>query len=224
MTELPVPKAARLQRPAWRDARLVVGVLLVLVSVAVGSAVVAAADDRSPVYAASRPLVPGQALEQDDLTRVDVQLGAQASGYLTAGQGLAPGRFVLREVAAGELVPAGAVGSKDQVSVQPLTLTIDAGAAAPLLIGSRVDVYVNPVDTGSSAVGKAFTGPELVLRGVSVSSLPRAANGLSGGTSGDRPVQVMAPTGAIKGLIAKVDLGARVTVVPVAGTPLKVEQ
>ena len=49
MSDLPVPTAARLKRPGWRDARLVVGVVLVLASVVLGSWVVARLDDRVPM-------------------------------------------------------------------------------------------------------------------------------------------------------------------------------
>jgi hypothetical protein len=218
VTDLPVPKATRLQRPAWRDARLLVGLLLVLASVALGSVVVAHADDRTAVYAARVPLVPGQPLMSDELVRIDVQLGSELPRYLSAAQGLAPDRYVLREVQPGELVPVAAVGSKDQVGVQPLMLTVDAGGAAALKVGSRVDVYVNPVDARATAAAKAFTGPELVLRGVSVASLPQTGSGLGGGSAGERAVQVMAPSNSIKDIIGEVDLGARVTVVPVAGS------
>ncbi|NYG07720.1 hypothetical protein BJ986_002207 [Phycicoccus badiiscoriae] len=224
MTDLSVPRATRLQTPGWRDARLVVGVMLVVTSAGLGSFVVAHADDRTPVYAARGPLVPGQRLGDDNLVRVDVQLGSDLSRYLGAAAELGPDRYVLREVGAGELVPAAAVGGKDQVGVQPLTLSIGAGSAAALRVGSRVDVYVNPADRGAAAAGKGFTGPELALAGVSVSSLPRTSGGLGGGAAGDRPIQVMAPTHQIKEIIGMVDLGARVTVVPVAGTSLRVDQ
>lgn len=222
MSDLPVPKASRLQKPAWRDARLLVGVLLVLASVVLGSYVVAHADDRTAVYAAAGPLVPGQRVSEDDLTRVEVQLGSQATSYLSASQGLAADRYVLREVRAGELVPVSSVGSHDDIDVQPLTLLVDAGAAASLEVGSQVDVYVNPAEPDQAGGGKRFTGPQLALQGVSVSGLPQTSSGLGGGSvTGDRPVQVMAPTERIKDIIGKVDLGARVTVVPVAGTVLR---
>lgn len=225
MSDLPVPKASRLQKPAWRDSRLVVGLLLVLASVVLGSFVVAHADDRVAMFAAAGPLVPGHKLTEGDLTRVDVQLGAQAARYLSAEQGLAPDRYVLREVRAGELVPASSVGSHGDIEVQPLTLLVDAGSVASLEVGSQVDVYVNPADPDEAAGGKHFTGPELALQAVSVSGLPRASGGLGGGSlSGDRPVQVMAPTDRIKDIIGKVDLGARVTVVPVAGSALQGNQ
>ena len=217
MSDLPVPKATRLQRPAWRDARLLVGLVLVLGAVVVGSAVVTAADDRTPMYAARVALVPGQTLDEDDLVRVDVQLGSQQDRYLSVDPGLAPERFVLREVAAGELVPSVAVGGRDQVSVQALTLPVDAGSVAALTVGSRVDVYVNPADPRATGT-HAFTGPVLALEGVSVARLPKTAGGLSGGAGGDRPVQVMAPRERIKDLIGQLDDGARVTVVPVPGS------
>jgi hypothetical protein len=224
MTDLPVPKAARLRRPRWRDTRLLVGVLLVLASVALGSLVVAHVDDRTAVYAARGPLVPGQRLTDHDLSRVDVQLGAELPRYLPATAALAPDRFVLRPVPAGELVPAAALGDRDDVGVQPLVLTVDAGAAAALQVGSVVDVYVNRVDPAAGGSAAGFVGPELTLEAVSVSSLPRGSGGLGGGSAGDRAVQVMAPTPRIKEVIAAVDQGARVTVVPVAGSSLRVEQ
>lgn len=217
MSDLPVPKATRLQRPAWRDARLLIGLVLVVASVAVGSTVVAAADDRTAMYAARGPLVPGQPLTEDDLVRVDVQLGSAGQRYLSADAGLAPERFVLREVAAGELVPAVAVGERDRVSVQALTLSVDAGTVAALGVGSRVDVYVNPTEPGATRAD-AFAGPVLALEGVSVASLPKTSGGLSGGAGGDRPVQVMAPRQRIKDIIGQVDDGARVTMVPATGS------
>jgi hypothetical protein len=213
VSDLPVPKATRLQRPAWRDARLLIGLVLVIASVAVGSTVVAAADDRTAMYAAREPLVPGQALTEDDLVRVDVQLGSQGQRYLSAGAGLAPERFVLREVAAGELVPAVAVGGREQVGVQALTLSVDAGTVAAIGVGSRVDVYVNPAAAGGNRAD-SFAGPVLALEAVSVASLPKTSGGLSGGAGGDRPVQVMAPKERIKDIIGQVDDGARVTIVP----------
>ena len=39
MAELPRPTAARLRQPSWRDTRLVVGVVLVLLSMAIGAKV-----------------------------------------------------------------------------------------------------------------------------------------------------------------------------------------
>ena len=157
MTDLPSRPANRLRKPSWRDTRLLAGVLVVLLCTVAGSLVVAHADDRVPMYAASVALVPGQALDAGSLTRVDVQLGADTAGYLSAAEALPADDFVLREVRPGELVPRSALGSKDQVSVQPVTINVDATSALTLVRGSVVDIYVNPPKPG-------VTGSNDVLR------------------------------------------------------------
>ena len=120
MTDLPAPEASRLRRPSWTDARLVIGVLLVLVSTALGSLAVAHAGDTAPVYAARGVLVAGQAITASDVRRVDVRLGDGGAAYLSAADDLPPDAFVLREVRAGELIPASAVGSRADVALQPV--------------------------------------------------------------------------------------------------------
>lgn len=222
MVDVPTPKASRLQKPSWKDARLLVGVLLVLAATVLGSLTVAAADDRVPMYAASGPLVPGQPLTVERLTRVDVQLGDASSGYLPAASPVPQGAYVLREVRPGELVPLSAIGDGDDVQVQPLTLTVDANSAAPLVVGSVVDVYVNPVAENGDATGRDFAGAELALEAVSVAGLPQSGGRLGGGRS-DQAVQVMAPKDQIRDLIGQVDLGARVTLVPVPGSRLRTD-
>lgn len=222
MPELPAPTASRLRKPSWRDGRLLVGVLLVLLSAMVGSLALARADDRVPVYAAKGPLLPGEALTADRVGRVDVQLGDATASYLSAASGLPQDRYVLREVRQGELVPMSAVGGQDQVSVQPLTLMVDATSASALVVGSVVDVYVNPPVKGSSTGD--FHGPELALRAVSVSRLPRSSTGIGSVTTATQAVQVMAPGVQVKELIAQVDVGAKVTVVPVPGSDVRTDR
>lgn len=223
MPEIATPRASRLQKPSWKDTRLLVGILLVLAATVLGSLTVAAADDRVPMYAASGQLVPGQPLSPERLTRVDVQLGDRAARYLSAGAALPTDAYVLREVRQGELVPLSAIGSQGDVDLQPLTLVVDSRSAAPLVVGSVVDVYVNPVDPQGDAAGRDFKGAELALESVAVAGLPGTGGRLSG-SQAERAVQVMVPKDRIRDLIGQVDLGARVTLVPVSGSKLGGDQ
>ena len=127
---------------------------------------------------------------------------------------------MLREVRPGELVPRSAIGAEGDVRVQPLTLRVDANSAAPLLVGSVVDVYVNPVREDGNPTGRDFAGAELALESVSVAGLPQTGGSLAG-SQADRAVQVMAPKDRIRDLIGQIDLGARVTLVPVPGSRLR---
>lgn len=215
---LATPRASRLQRPGWRDGRLVVGVLVVLLSVVIGAKVVASADDTTPVYAAARALVPGQVLTTADLTRVDVRIDGGEGPYLRADQDLAPGSFALREVRAGELLPATAVGDKADVTVRPVTVPADATSVSRLTTGSVVDVWVNPKmdSVGADTFGK----PNRLLESASVAGLPEEG-GARFGSSGTTGVQLMVPDERVQDLIAAIDQGARVTLVPVPGSPLQ---
>ncbi len=217
MSDPPVPAATRLRPPSWRNARLLAGVALVLGSAAVGSLVVARVDDRVPMYAARQALVPGQTLSVDQLTRVDVQLADVADGYLSGGGPPPEGAVVLREVRAGELVPLAALGSAKDAARQPLMLTVEATSASALVVGSVVDVYVNLPSHGSGAE-QDFAGAERALERAPVVALPTSGTRLGGGAGATRAVQVMVPDDRVRGLIDQIDQGARITVVPVAGS------
>lgn len=218
MSDLTTPTAQRLRKPSWRDSRLLIGLLLVLASTAIGAFVMSRADDRAPMYAAKSGLVAGQPLTADDVVRVDVQLGEAATDYVSADGGLPADHFVLREVRAGELIPATAVGNREEAMNQPVALQVDATAASTLQVGSVVDVYVNrPEAPAKGSVGRAsFAGPERALAGVMVVALSEDGR-VMGGSGDTRPVQVMVPTDQVQELIGDVDLGAKITLVAVPG-------
>lgn len=207
----PARPARRLQRPGWRDLRLVVGVLLVLVSVAGGLRLVSALDDTTPVYAAARDLLPGQAVTEDDLVAVPVRMGEPLAGYVDASVPVAPGTYLLRQVGAGELVPAAALGSAREALDKTVGVPVDATAAAGLRAGTVVDVWVSRRD--GEAVGEGYLDPELLLAGAVVESVPADGPGLGSGL-GRTSVQVVVPADEVGGVIAAVDQDARVTLVP----------
>lgn len=215
MTELPKATAKRLQKPSWRDSRLIVGIVLVLLATTAGAKMVASADDRVAVYAAAQPLKPGDQLSTDNLTRVQVQLGDGMQAYLPATGAVPADTFVLREVRPGELVPRSAVGGRDQVSVQPLTVEVDANSAAALVVGSVVDVWVSERDPASTQ--ERYLDAKLALEAVSVARLP-SEQGRFGTAAASAAVQILVPRAEVRTVIAAADKRARVTLVPVAGS------
>lgn len=219
MAELPKPTAARLQKPSWRDTRLVVGVVLVLLSVAVGAKAVAAADDTVPMYAAVASLVPGQPVTQGDVKRVDVQLGADRSRYVAADHDIAPDTFALREVRPGELLPRTALGTKTGIDLKPVSVPVDAGGAAQLVAGSIVDVWVNAKDRSSAA--EKYGKPVKSIEATPVVHPPETGRGGLGAASGTTAVQIMVPEARVQALIAAIDQGAKITLVPVPGSPTR---
>ncbi|MBC7558833.1 MAG: hypothetical protein H7270_05635 [Dermatophilaceae bacterium] len=219
MAELPRPTAGRLHKPSWRDTRLVVGVVLVLLSVTVGAKAFAAADDTVPMYAAAASLVPGQPVTQRDVRRVDVQLGVDRHWYVAADHDIAPDTFALRDVRPGELLPQSALGTRSANDLKPVSVLVDAGAAAQLAAGSIVDVWVNAKDPSSSA--EKYGKPDKTLEAATVARTPETTAGGLGAASGQTAVQVMVPEAGVQDLIAAIDQGAKITLVPVPGSPTR---
>lgn len=206
--------ARRVRRPAWNDARLLVGAALVLLSVAGGARLVASVQETTPVYAAGEVLVPGERVDPEDLVVVDVRLADGAGRYVDAEQDWPGELYAVRVVGPGELLPRGAVGSERQVRDRTVTVPVDPAAVQGLQVGASVDVWVSARD--EEAVGERYQAPTLVLQEAMVAGLPQERGALGVGTS-SAAVQVVVPQQEVAGVIAAVDQGGKVTLVPGAG-------
>lgn len=166
----PSPPALRLERPSWRDARLVWGVLLVLGSVLLGARVLGTADRTTPVWQTTRALAAGTVLTEEDLALTDARLVRVGDSYLT---GDSPVGYVLtRAVGAEELLPRQAVAPADQLrDRREVTVSVEAGRLGPDLgHGGVVDVYVTPTAEGRA---EQVATPRLVLAAATVLTVDR---------------------------------------------------
>ena len=211
--DLAAPVATRLRPPSWRDPRLVVGILVVLLAVVLGSLVVSAADDTVPVYAAARTLTPGDAVGPGEVRVVDVRLDDE-SRYLSANQDLPDGLVALRSVGEGELLARSGLGDASALEVKPVGIPADGVLPAGLVKGSRVDVWVSLPDPARAG---AFTEPERLVEAAEVSEVAESGGALgSGGTS---TVQVLMDDEPLRDTLAALANGAEVALVLVPGGP-----
>jgi hypothetical protein len=212
--KLAEPAAKRLQRPSWRNTRLLVGLVLILLGTALGAKVVASADDTVPMYAALAGIRPGDHLGAENLRRVDVQLGDEAARYLSARAAVPEDSYALREVPEGELIPASAVAGRSAVTVQAVTVEVDANSARTLPQNAVVDVWVSPRDPQSTQ--ERYLDATLALQRVSVSPVTQDS-GRFGASSSTMAVQLRVPRDKVAEVIGAVDKQARFTLVPVPG-------
>jgi len=186
-TEHPSPQATRVGAPRWLDLRLVVGVLLVLGSVAVGARVVAAADDTVPVLVAAQDLTVDRPLTAALVQTRQVLLEDGLARYLSGD--VPEGYVMVRPVEAGELVPRSAVAPAGQVAEDLRYVTLALPAAelpAGLRAGRVVDVWVAPDGEAAGAVA------ELLLAGITVTDVGGDGGGL--GVSGTERAVTLAVT------------------------------
>lgn len=210
---LPAPVAPRLRRPSWRDPRLVVGVVIVAVAVALGSWAVAAAGRTVPVYAADAALTPGEPVDVDHLRTVDVRLDPGTELYLRADEPLPEDVVALRVVDPGELVARSAVGSAEDVDVRSVAVPVDQAVSERVAPGSVVDLWSVPqAPSGSTqAVGE----PKAVVRGVVVEQVDAAGSGLV--VDGGATLHVLVGTDRLPAVLKALGSPDSVTVVPRAG-------
>jgi hypothetical protein len=180
VSDLPAPSASRLTRARWLDARLLIGLLLVLLSVVVGAKVLADADQRVQVWSVTRDLGADTPLSGDDLRAASVSLDDATGRYLSAGQAL-DGLVLTRPVGQGELLPVSAVGRAGATEQRRIVIEVDRFGVAGLDRGRVVDVYV----VHETASGEEPQPPELVRSGVTVAEDGKSGGGAFGG-SGDR--------------------------------------
>lgn len=208
---LPEPVAARLRRPRWRDPRLLTGLVVVALSVALGSWVVASASRTVPVFVADGALTPGEPVTADVLRTADVRLGAGTGRYLAADEPLPADLVALRVVDDGELVPLSALGAG--ADVRSVAVPVASGLSDRIRPGAVVDLWFVP-DAPVTPTADA-PEPSTLARDVVVEQLDAEDGAIV--VDGTVTLHVLVPTDALPTVLAGVSGAGTVAVVPVAG-------
>lgn len=215
--DLPAPTAARLRRPGWRDPRLLAGVAMVAVAVALGAWAVRTAQATVGVYAVRDAVVPGQTIGVDDLVVVDAGLPAAALGeYVAADEPLPDGLVALRTVGAGELLPQGAVGDAADVLLRPVAVPVRSAPSDEVVPGAAVDVWFTPAQDSRAVDEGADAAPRVLAEAVTVAQVQRPDGAFSG--SGASVVHVLVPVATLPDLLAALSAEGSLDAVPVPGS------
>jgi hypothetical protein len=140
--------------------------VLVTGSVVAGARILSGADDMTAVWAASSDLVAGQTLTADDLsaTRLRFDESADEQRCLPVGDELPVDLTLDRPLAAGELVPAGALGEEAADDTVAVSIAVAAEhVPTDLVRGSHVDVWVIGEDRRQRAAAELVLDDVLIL-------------------------------------------------------------
>ncbi|WP_315097579.1 SAF domain-containing protein [uncultured Cellulomonas sp.] len=212
--DLPTPVAGRLRRPGWRDPRLLAGLAMVAASVLLGSWAVRTAQATVPVYVTRAAMVPGDRITAEDLAVVDVRLGTvNLDHYLRADAPLAADEVVVRAVGRGELVPASAVGSAEDLDLRPVSVTLERAPSGDVVPGALVDLWFTPPAPDDDG---ATTDPRELAAGLTVAEVTTSSGAFS--ASGGGAVHVLVPSALLPDVLTALAADGTVDVVPVLGT------
>lgn len=191
------------------DPRLVIGVLLVVASVAGVYAIVTAADRSALVYSATGPLAPGERVYPADLGLSTVRLGDSMDHYLKAGDVSSDGVLITRAIAAGELIPASAVGSPASLRLASVVVGVNGQLSKSIAPGAVVDVWASPT------LDDRMFGPPTVLVGSATVVRVLDSSGIIANDRG-RAVELLIPRDRIARVLEAIADESAVSLVPVS--------
>lgn len=161
-----------------------------------------------PVLTAARTIVPGEVIESDDLTVVDVSLGSAADIYAGPGM-LEPGMVATRAIPAGEFVPRASVGVPEDLA--STSVVVQSATEIPSTIGPGSVVEVWAAAQHERGV---FDTPRLLIAEATVLSVTREDRMLAGaGVS----IELVIDRGDVQRALAALSDGSALSVVPGAG-------
>ena len=195
-------------RPFWADARFLLGIALIVISVAGVLLVVASARQTAPVFAAARTIVPGESVSADDLRVVEVALGGAGDVYASPTS-LAPGAVATRTIEAGELVPRGAMGEASASTTTTVVIATVGDVSATVAPGSVVEVWAAPAgDRGD------YGTPRILVPSATVVSVSRDDAVVSGTQVS---MELVIPRADVAATLTALGDGSGLSVVPVTG-------
>ena len=183
-----------------------VGILLVLASVAGVVFLVGSTDRTTEVYAARDGIAVGETLTPENVVRVKVRLGDAEQHYITASDGLPQGTVAVQRIAKDQLVPRASLGEVDQLNRKPVAIQVEQSLPSQAVPGARVDVWVAQPDAKNG-----FSEPKLVLPGAEIAEVTTGSTAL--GSSKTTVLMVLVEDGQMPALLGAQANEAKISVV-----------
>ena len=194
------------------DPRLIIGIVLVVGSVAGVWAIVTTVDDTVEVYITPEVLVPGERIGAAQLVVQRATLPSRGAQYLRPGDVPAGGLVVLRAVGEGEVISHAAVGSARGIRLS--AVVVETGGLLPRAVraGASVDLWSASVGEGGEVGAPAVIASEaIVVRLVASDSIV--------GTTDATAVELLIPDDRVARVIETLARGDALAVIP-TGVPL----
>lgn len=203
----------RTPKSFWFDPRFGIGIALVVVSVLGVLGIVTSADTSVQVFAARSALTPGDKIAATDLVATSVRLGQVDAKYVRVSAFPAGGLVVTRTIAAGELVPASAVGASSGSKVASVVVTVHGALPKSVAAGAVVDLW-----SASQTENRTF-GPPIVLTPSATVVRVIAPDGIAAGQNSNA-VELLVQRSRLASVLEAIANDDEISLVPV-GLPVK---
>lgn len=196
---------SRSPRAFFGDLRFLIGVVLVVASVAGVWLLVSTSRQTTPVLQATRTVLPGETISSAELQVVEVGLGALGDSYL-APQSLEPGAVAVRTLTAGELVPLAAVGDPDDLRTTSVVIRSTAVPADVTGVAVVELWHAPPLEDG-----RAFEAPRILVADAVIARVAEEDGMLAGART---DVEVVVDRDDVADVLAAITGGDAISIVP----------
>lgn len=197
---------SRLRKPSWKDPRLLLGLLLVLLSTAGTISLVASLDRGIEVYVARKGIPAGDHLVAGDFERSTMRLGGAETQYLRADQPFPEGMIATAFVGKGQLVPTSSIAAARTLTSKPVAVLVEGVLPEQLQEGAAADLWVAAPDERNG-----FKEPHLLVRAGDVVKVVQ--NQQAFGANASQVVIVLIPDGQLSQVLAAQANKSRISLV-----------
>lgn len=196
------------------DSRLIVGVLLVVASVAGVVLVISAWYRTTNVYIATEALAPGDDLTEARISLVEVRADATNAHYLSPDALPAEPAVITRAVGAGEMIPLSALGAADTEQAA-VVVSIAGSPPSGVETGVAVELWAaQPAEQhGQHAEPEIIVPEAIVVRRVNHERMVGSAA---------VELELRVPDSHLSAVLAATTAGAQMHVVPLYHSPATV--
>lgn len=193
-------------RAYWGDIRFLIGIVLVILSIAGVWLIVSSARQTTPVLQADRTIAQGEVLVSDDFRVVEVGLGGVLESYL-APQDLHPGMVAARTLADGELLAVTATADAESSRTTSIVVESSVGIPESVSVGTQVELWFAPPVSD----GDGFDAPRILAADVVVASIPEVDGMLAQRRAA---LELVIDRADVADVLAAITSGAALSVVP----------
>ncbi|MFJ2542177.1 hypothetical protein [Microbacterium sp. NPDC087589] len=203
-------KFVRSRRAVWGDARFLIGIAVVALSIGGVWAVVSSSGTTTPVLQATRTIALGEALVSGDFQVVEVGLGTVTDRYL-APQELRPGQVASRTLFEGELLATSAAEDADANRTTTIVVESSTRIPAEVAAGSIIELWHSPsVDDGGGHGPPRILVADAVVASVTKTEGMLAAEGTT--------AEIVIDRADVAEVLSAITGGSVLSVVPIGST------
>ncbi|MFW0108505.1 flagellar biosynthesis protein FlgA [Rothia sp. P7181] len=208
-TDPKAPKAfaSRLQKPGFKDPKLLIGLFLILMSLTGVITVVNISNQTKPYWVTTREIYVGEEISEKDLKKVDVRLSEASSHYLSTEDSGTP-HIATQFIGAHQLIPKNSLGEVEQNDRKKTTIVLDSTIASGYKAGDLVDVWVS----SKNETGNGYATPVRLMEQAEIARINSEDSVL--GSTGKTALQLLVSEDVLSSILHATSNDSKISLVP----------